>query len=209
MKLKTPFFYINIEVTFIIILLLFFISPKVHKLLYYYYACYLFIVYHEFGHMCIAAIAGRKVEEFKITMAGVCIRLDEDMCLVDSVILRILVYIAGPLSNLTLAMIFRNNDMIFDVNIFLFFINLLPLYPLDGYNILKCVLVSFFEIKKTYRVLNIVSNACIIILLMIGIIQIFMSDNFAIVIFSIYLILLKNQYDRKEKYDKIIQRLRC
>ena len=136
MKLKTPFFYVNIDITFIIILLLFFISPKVHKLLYYYYACYLFIVHHELGHMCIATIVGKKVKEFKITMAGVCIRLDEGMGLVDSRILQILVYIAGPISNLVLAMIFKNNNMIFDVNIFLFLLNLLPIYPLDGYNIL-------------------------------------------------------------------------
>ena len=209
MKLKTPFFYVNIEITFIIILLLFFISPKVHKLLYYYYACYLFIVYHELGHMCIATIVGKKVKEFKITMAGVCIRLDKGMGLVDSRILQILVYIAGPISNLVLAMIFKNNNMIFDVNIFLFLINLLPIYPLDGYNILKCVLSSLFEIKKIYKILNEVSNTCVVMLFVTGIVQIFISNNFSIVIFSIYLILLKNKYYRSEKYDKIIQKIRC
>ncbi len=218
MKIKTPYFTINIEPLFLIVFFIFLMSIKIQKMLFYFYACYLFIIFHELSHMCIAAIFGKDVEEFKITMSGVCVLLKND----DNYsfykknydrkkyIKEILIYFCGPLSNLFLALLFFNNKMIFEINIFFCIINLMPIFPLDGYNILYNFL-SYININKHSGeiILGIVSRIFLLLLFLIGILQIFLAKNLSIVMFFSYLYMLKSKYNKNMKYDRFIHNLRC
>src|SRR5699024_1713702 len=67
---------------------------------------------------------------------------------------KILVFLSGPIFNLFLAIIFYKIEVpyklkfyMFYTNLFLCIINLLPILPLDGANILKCLLEKRFEYK--------------------------------------------------------------
>ena len=57
----------------------------------------------------------------------------------DSYFYNILIYLAGPISNIILALVFYRIRFIFEINLSLAIINLFPIYPLDGYNVLENV----------------------------------------------------------------------
>lgn len=198
MKLKTPLFIIEIEWLFLIVFFIFLFSNKVKEILFSFFVCYLFIVFHEFSHMFIASMLGKEIEKFKITLAGVCIEFKKKKYeLVKNKISRedayknILIYISGPISNLILASIFKNIEMIYQVNLFFAFVNLLPIFPLDGYNILVNLLyllkvnITLQEIIIKYITYFFYFNFSIL-----GLIQLFFYKNPSIIIFIVYLIIL-------------------
>ena len=209
MKIKTPFFIIDIEWLFLIVLFIFIFSDKVKDILFSFYICYLFIVFHEFSHIFIATILGKNIEILKITLSGVCINLKKEKYnLCDNKnnkienLKNILIYIVGPISNLILANIFSNIEMIYQINIFLAIVNLLPLFPLDGYNILLNIL-RYFKINEI--IIEIILKTLIYViyflLIILGILQIILIKNISLVIFMVYLFLLQNtNSNNKKKY---------
>ena len=195
MKIKTPYFIIEFEIVFLIVFFSFLFSNEIRKILFSFYICYLFIVFHELSHMFIAAIFGKEIKNFKFSLSGVNISFNNIKRLEKYK--EILIYLAGPLSNLLLALIFSYNKMIFEVNLCLCLINLLPIYPLDGYNIL----FNLFRNTKLnkYKILNYTTIIILIILFFLGIIQFIYTKNISIFIFIIYIlcIYLKNREDQQ------------
>ena len=51
----------------------------------------------------------------------------------------LIIFLIGPISNFVLAAIFNNNKFILSINLSLGIINLLPMYPLDGFRIFECL----------------------------------------------------------------------
>lgn len=207
MKIKTPFFILEIEWLFLIILFVYLFSNKVKEVLFSFFICYLFIIFHEFSHMLVASILGKDIEKFKVTLSGVCISFKKEKYKLTSKkknkmenIKNILIYLAGPVSNIVLATIFYNNEMIHQINIFLAFINLLPIYPLDGYDILINLLYIFKVNEITSEILlKIFTYSLYLILVFLGILQLAIYKNISIIIFVIYIFLLKNSNSKKEK----------
>ena len=138
MKIKTPFFIIEFEIMFLIVFFSFILSNEIKKILFSFYMCYLFIIFHELSHMFVATILGKEIKLFKFSLAGVNICFSNLNKL--SIYKEILIYLAGPVSNIVLATLFQYNKMIFEVNLSLAIINLIPIFPLDGYNILYNIL---------------------------------------------------------------------
>lgn len=201
MKLKFKDFLVEIEFLFLVVIFISIFSLKVRNFLEYFYLCYLFIIFHEFSHIFIANIFGKEVEKINFCMSGVNVKfLEKKYFLSNQVkyIDEILIYLAGPLSNFILAIIFNNIDLVFNINIFLGIINLLPIYPLDGYNVLKNIL----EIKENKdKNLNLVSLVFIIILLIISVFEILLFKNFSLSIFVLYLYIINAKYCKKKSYN--------
>lgn len=207
MKIKTPFFILEIEYIFIIVFFIFLFSNKVKEILFYFFICYLFIVFHELSHMLVASILGKDIEKFKITLAGVCIEFKKEKY---NLIKRknsrfeafknILIYIAGPISNLILAELFYKNEMIFQINLFFALVNLLPLFPLDGYNILINIFV-FFKINEIIREIFFKFSTYFIYfnLILLAIFQLIQTNNISIFIFLFYIILIQKQNNENSK----------
>ncbi|MDO4282200.1 MAG: hypothetical protein Q4D02_01065 [Clostridia bacterium] len=152
--------------------------------------CYLFILFHELSHIFVASLFGKKMEKLKLTLSGVNVKFEREKYILKSeneYFHNMLIYFAGPLSNIILAMIFHSNIMIYEINICLGMINLLPIYPLDGYNILKNVLGNNY--KNIY--LDIIGNITLIVLFLISIYQILFLKSISILIFSVYIFLIK------------------
>ena len=202
MRINTPYFTIKIEPLFLIVFFIFLMSIKIQKMLFYFYACYLFIVFHEISHVFTAAIFDKQIDEFKITMSGVCVILKDNFYSKinkkNSIIKDILIYISGPIGNLLLALIFHNNKLIFEVNMFFCIINLVPIYPLDGYNILKNILKSFnLKNINIEKIMNRISNIFLTLLLI------------AIFMFCIYLFMLKSKYQKTVRYGIFTGKMGC
>ena len=135
--------------------------------------------------MFFASIFGEKVKRIKISIAGMCVTFNNTDDL--NIIKRIIIYIAGPLSNMILAIIFYNIRFVFEINIFLAILNLMPIYPLDGYNILKIV----FEYFKKDTFLEKFQLFFMLLLFLISIIVLLKTFNPSLVIFFVYIMLIK------------------
>lgn len=184
MKIRINSFFIEIENLLIIVLISFFFSAKIKLFLTSYFVCYLFIIFHELAHIIFATIFNKKIKKIKLSIAGVCVIFNNNDSL--GIIEKIIIYAAGPLSNICLAVALYNIDFVFEINIFLAILNLVPIYPLDGYNILKCV-----QDLININVLKNVEYTFLSLLFFLSIYILFYSYNPSLLIFFIYIMLIK------------------
>lgn len=194
MKIKTNSFLCEIENLLIIILISFFFSDKIKLFLTSYFVCYLFIIFHELSHIIFASLFGKKIKKIKLSLAGVCVIFNNDDL---KIVEKLIMYMAGPVANICLAVAFYNIDFIFEINIFLAILNLVPVYPLDGYNILKCIL-DLIHIN----VLKNVEYTFLSLLFFISIYIFFYSYNPSLFIFFIYIMLIKYVTNNQVKSRK-------
>lgn len=208
MKLKFSKVNIEFEIVFLIVFLVFIFSNTIRKILFSFYMCYLFIIFHELAHLTITLLFGKEIENFKFSLSGVCIELKKkrfdlkgNKRLKIENIEEIILYLAGPISNIILAYIFNNNKMICEINIAFAIINLLPIFPLDGYNILDNLLELFsMRLKKREVILEILSNILIFILFFVGIVQLLFLFNPSIIMFSFYVFLIQFNNKKRQKF---------
>ncbi len=208
MKLKFSKVNIEFEIVFLIVFLVFIFSNTIRKILFSFYMCYLFIIFHELAHLTITLLFGKEIENFKFSLSGVCIELKKkrfdlkgNKRLKKENIEEIILYLAGPISNIILAYIFNNNKMICEINIAFAIINLLPIFPLDGYNILDNLLELFnMRLKKRETILEILSNILIFILFFVGIVQLLFLFNPSIIMFSLYVFLIQFNNKKRQKF---------
>ncbi len=194
MKIKTKFFEIEIEILFLIVLFLCLFSFEVRCYLSSYFTCYMFIVFHEFSHMLMASLFGKRVEYFKFTISGVNISFVKEKYTLkekdNHSFQNLCIYSAGPLSNIFLALLFKEIPLVFDINLALAVINLFPIDPLDGFHIVENVL-WLLKVKK-YRIWTLkIESFFLIFLFLMGIIMFVKFFNFVILFFAIYLFFLK------------------
>lgn len=210
MKIKTPLMTVECEGLFLIVFFLFLLSIQVREFLNYYFLCYLFIIFHELSHVLIGVIIGEEIENFKFTLSGVCVTFKEkrfvttNMITKSKIIPEIILYLAGPISNVMLAILFYKIELIMGMNLLLAMINLVPIYPLDGYQILLRILklFGFNQTLNTY-IIHILNYVFFFILFCFCIHQIVYFDNIAILLFPIYISLLKlNENNSKKMYNK-------
>ena len=91
--------------------------------------------------------------------------------------------------------------MICEINIAFAIINLLPIFPLDGYNILDNLLELFnMRLKKRETILEILSNILIFILFFVGIVQLLFLFNPSIIMFSFYVFLIQFNNKKRQKF---------
>ncbi len=184
MRFRKNGILLEIENLFVIILISFVFSGKIKMFLTSYFVCYLFIIFHELSHIVLASIFGKEIKRIKISVAGVCVSFN-NVKLTN--IKEIFIYLAGPMSNIGLAIIFQKIRFVYEINLFLAVLNLLPIYPLDGYNILNCIL-SMLNIGN---LMTTIEKVFVAFLIFIAIIVFKYSLNPALAIFCLYIMLIK------------------
>lgn len=193
MKFKAKTFCFEVDEVLIFVILTSLISNTVFNFLYFFFACYLFIFFHELMHILLGSILNKKVIGIKFSISGVCATFKKQEINESrkEYLKNILIYIVGPISNLILAYIFKSNIMIKEINIFLAALNLLPIFPLDGYNILYNFLNIFSHRESNTKIIDFIATLLIIALLLVSIYQIIEYSNFSIIVFCVYLFVLK------------------
>ena len=179
MRIKFSGRTICVEESFVIVLFVCLLSHSARDYFTAYYICYLFIAFHELAHMTAATLFGIYVRRINIRVCGLSINLADKL---DG-IKAICIYCAGPLSNLLLAVIFKDISLVFEINICLALINLIPLKPLDGYNILNVMVCQ--------NIRNVISRAAEIMLLILGITMFVKYCNISLLFLLIYIKLEK------------------
>ena len=196
MKLICKNTIIEIENLFLIILISFLFSDKIKMFLTSYYMCYLFITFHELSHILIASIFGKKIRKIKLSIAGVCVNFFEYKDI--KYLKNICIYMAGPLSNVLFAFIFKNINFIFEINIFLSVLNLMPVFPLDGYHIINETVSVFNENIRGF-IINTIQIVVLLLLFFMSLVVIINTFNPSLLIFFCYVLLIKYAAKNRKK----------
>ena len=153
-----------------------------------------FCLIHEVGHLIIAMLLKFKPKELNIMPLGFFIRLDtkfEKKEKTKEEIKKILIYLAGPTTNIIIAVIFANLNIkhieIIYINLIITIFNLIPIYPLDGGRILKSIIKITSGSRKANKYIHKISNLLVILLTMISSIAIVYFKNISILFVVVYL----------------------
>ena len=163
-----------------------------------------FALLHELGHMLAGIILGFKPYSLEIMPLGLTISFkakaeNYNKKIKKGTVLtlkKIIIALAGPLTNIILILIFYIFDFKFLIieresviyaNILIAIFNLIPIYPLDGGRIINGLLCIFYGRMKSYIYTNKISNICIILLTAISSIVILYLRNISILLILVYL----------------------
>ncbi len=142
----------------------------------------LVICIHELAHIIFLKISGASIVNFKVSFLGFKMDLREKKYINSELI----IYFAGSLSNVLIGILFLVIKNIFTVEIFdkfiianfvIGFVNLIPVFPLDGAIILKNILFRKFRLN-TAVFISIFVSVFLAIIILIFIISLFLKFSF-------------------------------
>ena len=125
------------------------------------------LMLHELAHLYVAIKRGYSLKQFKISMFGVSVELNENVYDQDSFAINI----AGPMFNLFICVLclalyylFPATYVILNTfclaNLVLALFNLLPVYPLDGGKIFRGLIKN----NKTYKILSLIMRGLLCVI---------------------------------------------
>lgn len=181
----------------------------------------IFVIIHECFHLVAGLILGYKVKSLKIMPLGVSIGLKERAEEYNTKIKKsninnikkIIILLMGPISNIAIAGLFViiNKTELVYINIVIAIFNLLPIYPLDGGQILNRILRIFYSNLESYKITNSINNIIMSILTALASIGLIYTKNIAIIFIVVlmwYLIIKENiKYKEMSKYFKSFHNL--
>ena len=167
------------------------------------------ITFHEIGHVIISRILKVKIDKPRFNFWGYSSKMNNDKFLY-----KILVLLSGPAINFIISIIickFKINHnlkiIIFYMNLFLGTINLFPILPLDGGNILKMILEQKLGFERSTKICLFFSKVILIIISLIYCFAIFIVKNVWIFLSLVYLwIIYIKEEEKFELYIKIKRR---
>ncbi len=204
----------RIDLKIFIFLIIFYFTKQIEI----YAMIMLFALIHELGHLLAGLLMGMKPEKIELMPFGVSIsfkiKVEEYNKKIKKgnmlEIKKILVALAGPLTNFIIIIIASNINIdlfkaliIIYTNFLIMIFNLLPIYPLDGGRILKGILHINFGIRKSEFYTNIISKITVAIITILSSVLILYIHNIAIALIDMYLwyLVIKEDiiYKKREK----------
>jgi len=154
---------------------------------------------HEVGHLFICYLFKIKINKLTLFGTGFIMDINNDDLLFYK---SILLYFGGIFFNILLYLANIDKDISM-ISIILAIINLIPVYPLDGHQIIKTILEYFIPIYKVYIISIIISVVSLCMIFIISII--YKVDLFLFFNYLYLLILICKLYkNRKIYYQQII-----
>ena len=152
----------------------------------------LLIFLHELGHILVASIFKIKINRIVLTGMGLFMDAETNDL---SFIKGLLFYLSGLIINLIL--LFFLKEEFKKINLFILIINLIPIYPTDGYNILNSIISYFFP----YKISKYVSNYLSLILSCIIFCYFINKMDFLLFVMLLYLVYLSIISIRNINFD--------
>lgn len=176
---------IKIDIILCLLLVAIILNKKIEAYFSNYITCLLFTVFHELSHIFVASIFGKKITAINFTVCGLNANIEGINKIQTS---WLLIYLAGPLSNLILAIITRKIYLSFVINMVLCVMNLLPIYPLDGFKILNLFLKWYFPNSLRIKITKVISLSMISILMILGVMILLYAKNPCVILIVFYVI---------------------
>lgn len=203
---------IRIDLKIFLIMFIFILTKQIKI----YMLMMVFALIHELGHLIAGLMLKLKPEKIEIIPVGVSISFKpkiEDFnhkigCSNILEIKKILISLAGPLTNILIIWITSKISInmlqkisIIYANILIVLFNILPIYPLDGGRILKGILNISIGKNKTNKYINIISIISMLCITILAIIAICNNYNIALIFVIVYLwvIVIKEYKINKQK----------
>lgn len=159
---------INIHYSFLFLILIGLFAGRIVEILIF----ILIILLHELSHAITALLLGKKVKKITITMIGGVVEIKGHY---STFLKEFLINISGILMNIFLLIIARNikdmyyQKLIVDFNRLMILINILPIYPLDGFRLIDDIVYSYYSSYKAMKIINLISLIFSFLFLLIGI----------------------------------------
>ena len=211
----------KVDLKIFLFLILFYFTKQIET----YILILIFAVIHELGHLVCGLLLGMKPNKMEVKPYGVSISFkvlpkDYNRKIINGNLLeikKIVVALAGPLTNLLIILITLQFNMnvflglkIVYSNLSLVFFNLILFYPLDGGRILAGILYIIFGKRKAEIYINRISFISLIIITFVGSIVIFYVQNIAffLIIIFLWILYIKEDivYRRRNKIYNLIEK---
>lgn len=165
----------------------------------------LFAFAHEMGHLIVGVLLGFKVKNLTINPMGLTVRFGINVKEYNKkvkkgnmlALKKIIIASSGPAINFLIVLVayFLYNkcnlnidySKIIYINIIIGIFNLIPIYPLDGGQILKNILHIKCGLENSYKYTNEISNILLIIITAFSSIAIYYLKNIAVLFIIIFL----------------------
>lgn len=136
----------------------------------------LFSSLHELGHLIALILCGGRADSLTLSFYGLALKYSTLL----SRTRESFVLIAGPIVNLVLYLLFRN-----DINLLLFILNMLPVYPIDFGRIIR---LYNYNLSKILGVISLIALVILSLYLLIC------YKSFSLIFIVCYLIVYSINY---------------
>lgn len=140
----------KIDISFILIIIMIILSPKQTILI----KILLVLFVHETGHLIFKYLFRLEVTELRLYATGIIMKIDENLL---DWWQNILLYSGGILFNIILFIVNKGNEL-GEISLFLAIVNLLPIYPLDGFQIIKVIIEYFIPVYYSQYIMIFISS---------------------------------------------------
>lgn len=166
------------------------------------------VLVHELAHIFCAKFLHIGISHIEIHPFGVCAILKDGY--INNSEKEFLIAFTGPFTSIfvaTLTAIFKpiNWEYIFDINICICAINLLPVLPLDGGRMFKSMLTYKMGILRAYNISRKFSKLLIVILIIISV-AVMLKSRFNLTYALITAFLIGNIYDEQKNITLVTLR---
>ena len=152
--------------------------------------------FHELGHIICMVCRGKTIDKIALSPCGILI----DTSGISTYKSDLLVALCGPLTNLLLFVIsafvlsiYKTNALLYfsASNFGLFLFNVLPVFGLDGMDIIRAMLLKNHSYTKTQKICKIISLCFLVFCLVLGAVCVYLDKiNPTFLICLIYLLII-------------------
>ncbi len=191
--MKMPKIKIHYSIVFLCLISLF--TDNIFKIL----GILCCILFHELAHYLVLNHYKKQISSIEISIIGGIMSVNKDGLKLKE---KLIINLAGVITNFIIIIILSilnyNFNFLITYNVIMIIFNLIPILPLDGYQILNDVLLTIYEDEYTFVLIKTIDIICLIVL---GVVLLLLKiyGLFFIWFFLIYKLLKYNIDEKKIK----------